>query len=149
MAETDPKLPMTGKDAKLTLFEGGAPVPEVSDLALKWTLKPKTTKFADPYLGRNRKRFDKQVDGFDLETELHVASMSVVNFLVERQRKRDAKETLPELSVGLRFAHRDGQFSGLVVRKCVEDWELNCPGQAERKVNKLMFEGEDVEPVTL
>jgi hypothetical protein len=139
---------MNGLDATITLFDGGDPVPGVSDLCLSWNLKEVVTDFRDSYLGRDRKRPDKIVDGYDCDIELDVSSMSVINFLLDRKVARDANTALKELSVGITFAEKVGTFSGLVVRKCIESWEINIGSREGRVKNKIMLKAEDVESQT-
>ena len=145
---SNPKLPLTGSNAPIVIYVGGAPLPAM-DLAKSWEITEQATKYSDKYLGRNRDRKDKKTTGFALTMELDYADSTLVKAIQDIESKREANQALPVLSVGIVLAERDGNFHGHLVQSCVGTYKISSRGKDERITQTIDIEGEDLVTTTL
>jgi hypothetical protein len=148
MANTNPKLPLTGRNVTVTLFLNGRPLPQ-TDVARSVEIDEVATMFRDKYLGRDRDRTDKNVDGYDVKLELDYTDASLITALLQQQAARDANGAIPSLSLGMTLLNRDGTADGYIVQNCTSKFNFNFKGKDERGMVRLELQGEDIKTQVL
>lgn len=148
MANTNPKLPLTGRNITVTVFLDGKPQPQ-TDVCKSIEVDEVAQMFRDKYLGRDRDRTDKTVSGYDVKLELDYTDATLIKALLNQQTLRDANLPVPNLSIGMILSNRDGTADGYIVQNCVSKFNFSFKGKDERGMVRLELQGEDLKTVVL
>lgn len=143
MANTNPKLPLTGRNVTLFIFINGAPT-QATDLAKSITITEQVQRYRDKYLGRDRDRPDEQTTGYDAAIELDYAGSQLISALLAQKAARQALLPVPIISIGLTCNNRDGSADGYVVQNCTTQIAIKFPGKEDRGSISLDIQAEDL-----
>lgn len=145
MADTNPKLPLTGKDIAVTVFVGGVPQQQ-TDLCKSVSVDEVVTQFRDDYLNRDAQRTDEQTDGVDVKLSLDYASSTLVTALIAAKEARRLRQPVKEISIGLVLQDRDGNYHGYLIQKCSSKYAFSFSGRKERGVQTIDLQAETCKP---
>ena len=145
-----PKLVLTGENATVTIFVGGAPVPNAAALTKSYEVNEVATQYRDKYLGRTRDRTDKKTTGFDAKLEVDYADGVLFAQLLSIQTARESNAVLiPDLTIGLALALRDGTAQGYALTQCTSKVGVAVKGKDDRITYSLDIQAEDFVPIGL
>lgn len=143
MGNTNPKLPVTGRNVALFIFINGSPT-QMTDLAKSVTITEQVVRYRDKYLGRDRDRTDEQTIGYDARIELDYAGSQLISALLAQKAARQALQPVPVISIGLTVNNRDASADGYVLQNCTTQIDIKMPGKDERGVISLDIQAEDL-----
>lgn len=143
MANTNPKLPVTGRNVTLFIFINGTPTQQ-TDLAKSINITEQVVRYRDKYLGRDRDRTDEQTIGYDAQIELDYAGSQLVSALLAQKAARQALQPVPVISIGLTVNNRDASADGYVLQSCTTQIAIKMPGKDDRGTISLDIQAEDL-----
>lgn len=143
MANTNPKLPLTGRNITLFVFINGSPT-QATDLAKNITITEQVVQYRDKYLGRDRDRPDEQTIGYDAQIDLDYAGSQLISALLAQKAARQALQPVPVISIGLTLNNRDGSADGMVLQNCTTKITIKMPGKDDRGMITLEIQAEDL-----
>lgn len=143
MANTNPKLPVTGRNVTLFIFINGTPT-QATDLAKSITITEQVVRYRDKYLGRDRDRPDEQTIGYDAQIDLDYAGSQLISALLAQKAARQALLPVPVISIGLTVNNRDASADGFVLQNCTTQIAIKMPGKDDRGSISLDIQAEDL-----
>lgn len=143
MANTNPRLPLTGRNVTLFIFINGTPT-QATDLAKSISITEMVQQYRDKYLGRDRDRTDEQTYGYDASIELDYAGSQLISALLAQKAARQALQPVPVISIGLTMNNRDGSADGYVLQSCTTKISIKMPGKEDRGSISLDIQAEDL-----
>lgn len=143
MANTNPRLPLTGRNVTLFIFINGKPT-QATDLARSVNITEQVVRYRDKYLGRDRDRPDEQTIGYDAQIELDYAGAQLVSALLAQKAARQALLPVPVISIGLTCNNRDGSADSYVLQNCTTQMSLKMSGKDDRGTISLDIQAEDL-----
>lgn len=143
MANTNPKLPVTGRNVTLFIFINGTPT-QATDLAKSISITEQVVRYRDKYLGRDRDRPDEQTIGYDAQIDLDYAGTQLISALLAQKAARQALLPVPVISIGLTISNRDGSADSYVLQNCTTQIAIKMPGKDDRGSISLDIQAEDL-----
>lgn len=143
MANTNPRLPLTGRNVTLFIFINGTPT-QATDLARSINITEQVVRYRDKYLGRDRDRPDEQTIGYDAQIDLDYAGSQLVSALLAQKAARQALLPVPVISIGLTCNNRDGSADSYVLQNCTTQISIKMPGKDDRGMISLDIQAEDL-----
>lgn len=143
MGNTNPKLPVTGRNVALFIFINGTPT-QATDLAKSITITEQVVRYRDKYLGRDRDRTDEQTIGYDAQIELDYAGSQLISALMAQKAARQALQPVPVISIGLTVSNRDASADSYVLQSCTTQMVIKMPGKDDRGTISLDIQAEDL-----
>lgn len=144
----DPELPLTGQDTPIKVFLGNQPF-GVSDTIDSWSVTEDAVIHKDQYMGRQRHRLDKQLNGYDMSISSDMTNTTLLAALIAQQAARDANQPIPELAVEVQARQRNGLVKSFMLVKGVGKTDIKGGGRTERIKQGLDLNFEDLLPVAL
>lgn len=142
------KLPMHGKNSRLTAFYDGAKVPGIEGYVTSWSVKEVATGQRTGIANRKRKRVDQTIDGYDCDISVEVADMSLANFLKQVSLDRESG-VVKELSIALEFEERDSGVEGVILSTAVATWQVDAGNMSEHITGKVTVQAEEYSALSL
>lgn len=143
MGNTNPKLPVTGRNVTLFIFINGTPT-QMTDLAKSITITEQVVRYRDKYLGRDRDRTDEQTIGYDARIELDYAGSNLISAILAQKAARQALLPVPVISIGLTVNNRDASADSYVLQNCTTQLDIKMPGKDERGAISIDIQAEDL-----
>jgi len=138
-----PALPLTGAKVALTIYLAGNALQQ-TDNAESVQVTEQVVQYRDKLLNRFRDRTDEQTIGYDAKIVLQYAGAQIVSALLAQKAARQANQAVPELSVGLVLANRDGTFHGYILQRGTSKMDINISGKDDRVKHTLDLQFEDL-----
>lgn len=143
MPNTNPKLPVTGRNVALYIFINGTPA-QATDLAKSITITEQVVRYRDKYFNRDRDRTDEQTIGYDAQIDLDYAGSQLISALLAQKAARQALQPVPVISIGLTISNRDASADSYVLQACTTQITIKMPGKDDRGMISLDVQAEDM-----
>lgn len=145
MADTNPQLPLHGKDVILTIFVGGRPLQQ-TDNATSISIDEANTQHVMKVLGRTNDFLDETPGHFELTIDLQYAGPQIVLALMAEKAKRAANQPFSDVSVGMVWFDRSGGRHSYTAGKCTTKQSWKVGGKDEVNMYNLKVQAETFKP---
>ncbi|SRR5258707_9384932 len=139
----EPALVLRGENVALRVFVNNQPQ-TVQDLVKSFKVEEQAVMHRDQYLGRNRARTDKQVDGFDVSIEADFANTALLDALQAQEAAREANLPVPTITIGFQLVQRDGTLKAYAVDRLQAKYGLNVGGRTDSVGQTIELQGENL-----
>lgn len=140
------RLPLNGQNIPATVFVGKQRFGD--DTLVSMQLREKVTKHEDQYLGADRARHDKQVDGVKLNITVHVIDNGLFQALIKQQEQRDNRQPIDDITVVFRMQTRDGAApKAYAAQNVVTEMKLDASARNKRATIELDCDADRLVPV--
>lgn len=146
MAQSNPKLPLTGRNIQLYIYIGTGPV-QSTDLATTMSIDEAIVQYRDKYLGRDRDRPDEQTIGYDSKLELHYAGSALIAAFLAQKAARQNLQPVQNVSIGFIMQNRDGTADSWILMNCTTKLGWKFSGKDDRGLISLDVQAEDLKQV--
>lgn len=140
---SDPKLVLRGENIEVTLFVNRVPQ-RVSQLVKSMKITQVAVQHRDQYLGRQRARTDKQVDGYDASLELDYSDSVLIDALMAQDAAREANQPVPEITLKFDAHNRDGSLNSYFLTRVTSKFDLGMSGRTESVSQTVELQAEDL-----
>lgn len=144
----DPELPLTGENTPIKVFLGNQPF-GISDTVDSWSVTEDAVIHTDQYMGRDRARYDKQINGYDMNISADLTNTTLLAAIFAQDAAREANQPIPDLSIEVQARQRNGLVKSFVLTKGVAKWDIKSGSRTERVKKGLDMKFERIIPVAL
>jgi len=144
----DPELPLNGENTPIRVYVNNQPF-GISDTVDSWNINEDAVIHTDQYIGRDRARFDKQVNGYDMALSADMTNTTLLAALLAQDAAREANQPIPEIAIEVQAKQRNGPIKAFVLSKVVAKWNIKSGSRVERVKKGLDLKGERIIPVAL
>lgn len=137
----DPKPVLRGENVPVKIFVNNVPQPN-SDLVKSIDVTEAAVMHRDQYLGQDRAKTDKQVDGYDVEIEMDMATTTLLDALLAQEAARAANQPAQEITIMVTLQKRDGTSGAYYVNKLQAKYSLGAQSRTDAVSQKMSLQGE-------